>query len=192
MAQAILAQGVLPSDQILSGFLILKVPLIARWQAPSPEPMMSRVMILAVACLLAPAAGYVQPAPTGRAAAGSHDHTVAAPAAVVDSELGGDLPADGAGAAPLDLAALGCGLGMVLGWASRRRQRKATAAAASAAGAAGLAPLTAVAADGAAEPLRSSLAMALDPLQNPDLGFVFLTALTSMSIALVVWGRNGL
>uniref|UniRef100_A0A7S4RS07 Cytochrome b6-f complex subunit PetN n=1 Tax=Alexandrium monilatum TaxID=311494 RepID=A0A7S4RS07_9DINO len=182
MAQAIWAQVLIPDFNGLLG---------ARWQAPASEEMMARLMVLAIACLVAPVTAFVQPALPGKAATGVHDRTLATRTVAVDSELSGDRPTESAGTGPFDLAALGCGLGVVLGWTSRRRQQKA-AAAASAVGAAGLAPLAAVAADGAAEPLRSSLAVAMDPLQNPDLGFIFLTALTSMSIALVVWGRNGL
>mmetsp|Transcript_138425 Transcript_138425/g.430432 ORF Transcript_138425/g.430432 Transcript_138425/m.430432 type:complete len:141 (+) Transcript_138425:80-502(+) len=79
-------------------------------------------------------------------------------------------------AGPLPLAALSCAVGAVFGWAGARR-RHAAATAAMAAG--GLSPMAARAAN-------------MDPLSNPDLGYVFLVALTSMSIALVVWGRNGL
>mmetsp|Transcript_47311 Transcript_47311/g.101294 ORF Transcript_47311/g.101294 Transcript_47311/m.101294 type:complete len:110 (+) Transcript_47311:86-415(+) len=68
--------------------------------------------------------------------------------------------------------------------------------AAQVAAAAGLAPLaigqSAGAFDGAQEVAASSLSLGdLAPLDNPNLGFVFVISGVTMSIALVVWGRNG-
>eukprot|EP00931_Biecheleriopsis_adriatica_P070538 TRINITY_DN442_c0_g1_i2.p1 TRINITY_DN442_c0_g1~~TRINITY_DN442_c0_g1_i2.p1 ORF type:complete len:105 (-),score=23.39 TRINITY_DN442_c0_g1_i2:175-489(-) len=58
--------------------------------------------------------------------------------------------------------------------------------------AAGSSPLPAMAASQGYEQLASSVSVAdLSPLENPSIIFVVLLSSFSMSIALVVWGRNG-
>uniref|UniRef100_A0A6T9RDN2 Cytochrome b6-f complex subunit PetN n=1 Tax=Alexandrium catenella TaxID=2925 RepID=A0A6T9RDN2_ALECA len=149
--------------------------------------MAPRQLVLALAAgLTASASAYVQPARGGplhlERLAQQAPPSGPAPAAVQPRTE----TSAGKSSEPLGLAALGCVLGAVAGWVSDRRRQVAASVAA---GAAGLAPLSAMAeADGDG----SSLRLAMDPLSNPDLGFVFMTSLASMSIALVVWGRNGL
>jgi len=70
-----------------------------------------------------------------------------------------------------------------------------TAAKAAAVAAAGLAPLAvqqpAIAFDGVQELTSSSLSLGFQPWEDPNIGFVFLLSGGTLSIALVVWGRNG-
>ena len=68
-------------------------------------------------------------------------------------------------------------------------QQVKAAPAAAAVAAAGLSPLAAFAADAQ---MDSSVNLALAPWESPTIGFVFTLASCTMSIALVVWGRNGL
>uniref|UniRef100_A0A7S4RS08 Cytochrome b6-f complex subunit PetN n=2 Tax=Alexandrium monilatum TaxID=311494 RepID=A0A7S4RS08_9DINO len=147
--------------------------------------MAHRLTLLALAAVLAaPTAAYVQLPRAGAA----HPRPVewALPGSeVISSQPHGDVVA-GDDSGSLGLAALSCAAGAALGWATAHRRQAASGAAAAAAG---LSPLAAGAVSGTE---GSSVALATDPLNNPDLGFIFLTALTSMSIALVVWGRNGL
>mmetsp|Transcript_25757 Transcript_25757/g.81794 ORF Transcript_25757/g.81794 Transcript_25757/m.81794 type:complete len:147 (-) Transcript_25757:107-547(-) len=143
-----------------------------------------RVAIAAlVVGLAAPAAAYV-PAASGAPRA---QHVVRVPEQALPRTIASRSAAASEASAEepsgLILAALSCAAGAAFGWVNSRRRQVAASAAAAAAGAS---PLAAGAAD------ASSVTLALDPLQNPDLGFIFLTSLTSMSIALVVWGRNGL
>uniref|UniRef100_A0A7S4W4K7 Cytochrome b6-f complex subunit PetN n=1 Tax=Alexandrium monilatum TaxID=311494 RepID=A0A7S4W4K7_9DINO len=144
---------------------------------------MTRCALLLALGLAVPAAAYVQPASR---AVRPVAHSLAAPAASAPTATAPGVEQEAEGTAA-GLVALSCCVGAAVGFASKlRRSRAATAAVPAAAG---LAPL---AASAAGPQLESSLALATDPLNNPDLGFIFLTALTSMSIALVVWGRNGL
>mmetsp|Transcript_75479 Transcript_75479/g.233507 ORF Transcript_75479/g.233507 Transcript_75479/m.233507 type:complete len:152 (+) Transcript_75479:141-596(+) len=145
------------------------------------------LLALGVVVAAAPASAYVQPSRGGavaprrvaRSPPRSFSGGGGAPRAAAPDEEDTSMT--------LSVAALSCGIGAALGWANaRRRQAGASAAAAAAAG---LSPLAAGASTDAA---GSSVTLAMDPLNNPDLGYVFLVALTSMSIALVVWGRNGL
>mmetsp|Transcript_72011 Transcript_72011/g.224543 ORF Transcript_72011/g.224543 Transcript_72011/m.224543 type:complete len:225 (+) Transcript_72011:2-676(+) len=154
--------------------------------ARAPASMAPHLLLLTLAAALAtPAASFVQPSRAGVAQPRRAQQvlpSVAAPGAEVRSPATAEESSSA-----FSLAALSCVAGAALGWANaRRRQAVASGAAAAAAG---LSPLAAGATPGVE---GSSVALALDPLNNPDLGFVFLTALTSMSIALVVWGRNGL
>jgi len=66
-----------------------------------------------------------------------------------------------------------------------RRLRQAAAAAA-------LSPLAAHAADQVSAQLDSSVSVAFQPWESPTISWIFLMASGTMSIALVVWGRNGL
>uniref|UniRef100_A0A7S4VPF7 Cytochrome b6-f complex subunit PetN n=1 Tax=Alexandrium monilatum TaxID=311494 RepID=A0A7S4VPF7_9DINO len=143
-----------------------------------------RTLVVLLAAHAAPAAAFVQPSRAGATLPqpAARDVRQALPDGAPSPELQGQESSS-----PLGLAALGCAAGAALGWAKARRRQAAASGAAAAA--AGLSPLAAGATAGVE---GSSVALALDPLNNPDLGFVFLTALTSMSIALVVWGRNGL
>mmetsp|Transcript_65435 Transcript_65435/g.174348 ORF Transcript_65435/g.174348 Transcript_65435/m.174348 type:complete len:135 (-) Transcript_65435:234-638(-) len=134
--------------------------------------MAMRLLVLALA--LGGACAYVQPLQPGSARPGHAARSAQQPmpaAFAEDARLSSEPTADD-GMGPLGLVAIGGCVGAALGWLNARRNR-ATAAAA----AAGFSPLA---------------ANAMDPLSNPDLGFVFMTSLASMSIALVVWGRNGL
>merc|ERR1719474_1224541 len=84
------------------------------------------------------------------------------------------------------LAAASLVVGAAIGWTRARRQQMAGVV--TGASILGTIPFTAHAAP---ETTATSVTMAMDFLNNPSLGFIFLTSLISMSIALVVWGRNG-
>uniref|UniRef100_A0A7S4RTD1 Cytochrome b6-f complex subunit PetN n=1 Tax=Alexandrium monilatum TaxID=311494 RepID=A0A7S4RTD1_9DINO len=183
-----MAQGVLPqAPRVQSEKVLACHTASARvWRLFDLVVMASRVALFALAGVLAvPAAAYVQPWHAGvaqpqRVARGVSD-------ALPSDEVSGVQLSSEESSSAFSMAAVSCAVGAALGWANARRRQAAASGVAAAA--AGLSPLAAGAASGME---GSSVALALDPLNNPDLGFVFLTALTSMSIALVVWGRNGL
>mmetsp|Transcript_113536 Transcript_113536/g.225997 ORF Transcript_113536/g.225997 Transcript_113536/m.225997 type:complete len:149 (+) Transcript_113536:186-632(+) len=84
------------------------------------------------------------------------------------------------------LAAASLVAGAAIGWTRARRQQVGSTLAG--ASIAGTVPF---AAHAAPETTATSVTMAMDYLNNPSLGFIFLTSFISMSIALVVWARNG-
>merc|ERR1719507_2060046 len=99
-----------------------------------------------------------------------------------NSEVSGHGDDDGL----FGLAAASLMVGAAIGWTRARRQQMASMAMATS-----IASTVPFAADAAPETTATSVTMAMDYLNNPSLGFIFLTSFISMSIALVVWARNG-
>ena len=91
------------------------------------------------------------------------------PSAPLTGEPGSEASTD-----TIRLAVLSCGISATFGWTNVRRRQVAAAASTATGFTADISPLVARAADG------SSVEVVIDFLNNPSLGFVFLTALDKL------------